>query len=1537
MNLKKKEQPPINASNQKKEDVALCGLDKINQLYTKKCGTDNKELLNSELENRKELNDSPEDNAFLYPTLDDPNFNIKIAQKKEFMDTKYDGDIHDVEEYAKVLKTMDYELLPQQAFVRNFLSFQTPYNSLLLFHGLGSGKTCSAIGVCEEMRDYLKQMGITKHIIIVASPNVQDNFKLQLFDERQLKEVDGIWTTKGCLGNKLLKEINPTGMKGLKRDKVIQHVKNLIKASYTFQGYVQFSNEIVNKSGKVSDSMETKIKNLEIEYANSLIVIDEVHNIRISDDNENKNVAKNLMFLVSVVSNLRLLLLSATPMFNSYEEIIWLLNLLNMNDRRGIISVSDVFDSNGNWKKDSKGKDIGKEMLIRKATGYISYVRGENPYTFPFRVYPDRFAIDNTFKTKREYPEYQITGRKITEKTKITKLSLYLTAIGSYQQLGYKYIIDRLRNREARIVTTKKGTQRRIPAFSELRTVGYTDLQIPIGALNIVYPYDGLENLVKRIKPMEYLDDLDEDEDSDLNDDISPSTGNVKGVVEEIDDVISNGPKIFEVIIEEPVKDPATELITELITERATEPKRIKDPVKHKSNTNKPACPEDKELNPNTKRCVNKCKDGYERDEEFHCKKSKTGKMRVQPEQSIQLTKKATKTCPEGKELNEKTNRCVNECKSGYERDDKFECKKKVINDVSFKGTIKGSVAHIIEGETKSDVLSEANSSEGEIIGGATSTSESSSSESSSSDSSSSSSSESSSSDSSSSDSSSKSSEPDNTALLIDPKDLTGSQGLKRIMDFTDSTTPAVKGQFEYKHNAPHVFAPDEIGKYSSKIKNICDSIYNRDTNNVSEGIILIYSSYIDAGIIPMALALEEMGFIPYGEKSKPLFKQSPTPVVDVRTMQPNTSKDKNFKPARYVMITGDRRISPNNDGAVKAITNNNNIFSEDENGIITDVSGEIIKVVLISQAGSEGLDFKAIRQVHILEPWYNVNRIEQIIGRAVRNNSHKDLPFAKRNVQIFLYGTILENSKEEAVDLYVYRMSEVKAVKIGKVTRLLKQTSVDCIINHDQTELIAKNFNKIEGNRDIVQVLSNKTVLNNFVIGDINDSATCDFMECEFKCLPDIQIDMPDENIATYNETFMLVNTDKIIQKIKALMKMRYFYKKNELFALINHPKKYPLSQIYAGLTQIINDNSEYIIDKYGRTGYLVNIGDYYLFQPSELNYKNISIFNRSVPVDYKHNVVNFKIANNIARQVVDKHGMDNPTHIDTAKIASGKLILDSMFEKYNLALETSKLSVKKDIDKLLRGNDNWYQLWGILIRQMVTEKNIIQVDTEQERLEMLESFLIEHIADTLMMLEKIDILNYIYSDKEMELKLTNERLRRFYIKMKKYMLTKLIVAKNITGIVLFNGPSRIENVNVFILNEDTWGPANPEDIRDLNKAITNKYKMKTNLNRYVGFIGFENNQKYMVFMVKDNNIARSNSGFRCDQAGKDKIADILNDIEITDKYSSTKDKAKMLSVRLELTLRSYQEQQIENKTWFLDTETAIINEFQKKEKPAK
>ena len=86
---------------------------------------------------------------------------------------------------------------------------------------------------------------------------------------------------------------------------------------------------------------------------------------------------------------------------------------------------------------------------------------------------------------------------------------------------------------------------------------------------------------------------------------------------------------------------------------------------------------------------------------------------------------------------------------------------------------------------------------------------------------------------------------------------------------------------------------------------------------------------------------------------------------------------------------------------------------------------------------------FKYIRQVHILEPWYNINRIEQIIGRAVRTCSHSKLDFNKRNVQIFLHTTKFDDESEnkdvEALDLFVYRYyAQEKAKNIGILTRLL-------------------------------------------------------------------------------------------------------------------------------------------------------------------------------------------------------------------------------------------------------------------------------------------------------------------------------------------------------------------------------------------------------------------------------------------------------------------------------------------------------------------
>ena len=1043
--------------------------------------------------------------------------------------------------------------------------------------------------------------------------------------------------------------------------------------------------------------------------------------------------------------------------------------------------------------------------------------------------------------------------------------------------------MSNLRAREARIRTTKTGQERLMPGFKEMKSFGYTDLMLPLQALNIIYPHDNLAELAAELEPIVYEKRLAEREKEEEIDEISPLKTDTGDVIDEIDDVLLNGPEA-SVSTEQKVEPKPKALA------KAVKTRKVKQPI--------------------LEEIIVKPKP-----------KAKTKKAKSEVKEGIHIIEGDTLS----REQTLKNTNIPSEENLDLELDELEDLSKEL------EGGARGRPKKVLS-EAKSVEVSEKPLAIN----------------------------------------------PGN----INPKELTGSEGLRSLMNYEDSRTPAIKGSFEYKPGKPHIFEPGQIGEYSSKIANVCEYIYNTNTKRLSDGIILIYSSYIDAGLIPMALALEEMGFTRHNGNS--LFKTPP--------------KHKVIKSAKYIMITGDPRLSPNNDADLKSITNDDNI------------NGDKIKVVLISQAGSEGLDFKAIRQIHILDPWYNVNRLEQIIGRGVRNFSHKDLPFRKRNVQIFLYGTWLTNTEEEAVDLYVYRISEIKAIKIGKVTRLLKQVSVDCLINHDQSLLTADELK--DSNPNIEQLLSDHTLLKNFEVGDLPGSATCDYGECEYTCLPlqdqkqkekgegeeegekgeasEKVVDGP-FNLNTYNETFMLVNSEKIIQKIKALFSDpidgRFFYKKKTLMMFIKQQKAYPTDQIYSALTYLINDNSAFITDKYGRTGHLINIGDYYLFQPSELNYPNISIFDRSVPLNYKNDKIKFDINPNVLNKNVLNPNVINPNVINpnvinqnvlnpnvinqnvidvssplsplpSISIDPGKAVLDDMYKNYI----TTKTVTNPD-----KGSDDWYQHCGIVLQDMCRKQTSL-ITSKRERLKVfkslidtfLDKFVVQHIVDSIRFQERIDLMNYLISDqeKQREKDKQQDKEREDFINLiRKYLKTKEYYAERskLTYVVVFDGPSKqykditdekgksSGNLNLFILRARKWVPAEPEDKRDLEQPIIDNYKLtkevKSQMNDNVGFIGFETNHKDMVFKIKDTTNSRS-YGYRCIQAGKGKkIIDTLEELESVNPLlarsdTDAKDSVFELCIRIELLLRIYQEEKMEGKMGFIDTERAIFNQFEKKEK---
>ena len=324
--------------------------------------------------------------------------------------------------------------------------------------------------------------------------------------------------------------------------------------------------------------------------------------------------------------------------------------------------------------------------------------------------------------------------------------------------------------------------------------------------------------------------------------------------------------------------------------------------------------------------------------------------------------------------------------------------------------------------------------------------------------------------------------------------------------------------------------------------------------------------------------------------------------------------------------------------------------------------------------------------------------------------------------------------------------------------------------------------------------------------------------------------------NEDTYNEAFIFMNAEKILQKIRMLMRESFFYKKNTLIQFIQKPKEYPLSQIYAALTQLIDDNNEYIVDKYGRTGHLINIGDYYLFQPVELTDRNISIFERSVPVDYKHDKIRFEldkaIPMHIQKDIVIDETIPEQEQLDI-KYAKGKAIIKELQENYNLALEFTKGAI------VPRGDDTWYKHCGAAMIKLSKD----YVDIKPYLLD----FLIAHMIEMLLFDEKIELIRYLYVLKDEALANPMEN------KIKEYFEGNLIITKELTAILFYE----VNNKKIMILNDkQLWVDAEPEDIRDIEN--TDKIKQLLNLTKkdfsaMVGYIGYEKNNKYMVFKTKN------------------------------------------------------------------------------------
>jgi hypothetical protein len=136
---------------------------------------------------------------------------------------------------------------------------------------------------------------------------------------------------------------------------------------------------------------------------------------------------------------------------------------------------------------------------------------------------------------------------------------------------------------------------------------------------------------------------------------------------------------------------------------------------------------------------------------------------------------------------------------------------------------------------------------------------------------------------------------------------------------------------------------------------------------------------------------------------------------------------------------------------------------------------GEIIQIMMITKKGAEGLNLKQVRQVHIMEPYWQPVLIDQVIGRARRSKSHDKLPKSERNVEVFIYITTIIPEQIQKIshvdvrqdickfnndvlgkyrkvitsDEYLYIVAERKKEIINECQKLMKESAFDCALSY--------------------------------------------------------------------------------------------------------------------------------------------------------------------------------------------------------------------------------------------------------------------------------------------------------------------------------------------------------------------------------------------------------------------------------------------------------------------------------------------------------
>ena len=280
------------------------------------------------------------------------------------------------------------------------------------------------------------------------------------------------------------------------------------------------------------------------------------------------------------------------------------------------------------------------------------------------------------------------------------------------------------------------------------------------------------------------------------------------------------------------------------------------------------------------------------------------------------------------------------------------------------------------------------------------------------------------------------------------------------------------------KENGDRYLSKSGLETLSPKFLHLLENLEDED----NRGLHLVYSQFRTIeGIGILKLILEQNGFAEFK-----LVKRSGKWEIDI--------KEEDQDKPKFVLYTGTE------DAEQKEIIRNiyNSNWSQVSSTIRTKLEkinannfmGEIIKIFMITSSGAEGINLENTRFVHIVEPYWHPVRSEQVIGRARRICSHKNLPKDLRNVQVFLYLTkmtagqldknieIKTKDDGKTTDEYLYEVSNTKERINKQILKAVKETAMDCSLYKD--DLVCYNLGNVQSNDFLtVPILEQDTMQN--------------------------------------------------------------------------------------------------------------------------------------------------------------------------------------------------------------------------------------------------------------------------------------------------------------------------------------------------------------------------------------------------------------------------------------------------------------------------